>query len=75
MDNVNLEITSDGVLEIAKKAIALKTGARGLRTILENLMLDTMYEIPSEANLDKVVIDGDVVKFGVKPKLVKKEIA
>ena len=38
-------------------------------------MLDTMYEIPSEANLDKVVIDGDVVKFGVKPKLVKKEIA
>lgn len=53
MDNVNLEITSDGVLEIAKKAIALKTGARGLRTILENLMLDTMYEIPSEANLDK----------------------
>lgn len=75
MDNVNLEITSDGVLEIAKKAIALKTGARGLRTILENLMLDTMYEIPSEANLDKVIIDGDVVKFGVKPKLVKKEIA
>ena len=75
MDNVNLEITSDGVLEIAKKASALKTGARGLRTILENLMLDTMYEIPSEANLDKVVIDGDVVKFGVKPKLVKKEIA
>ena len=75
MDNVNLEITSDGDLEIAKKAIALKTGARGLRTILENLMLDTMYEIPSEANLDKVVIDGDVVKFGVKPKLVKKEIA
>ena len=75
MDNVNLEITSDGVLEIAKKAIALKTGARGLRTILENIMLDTMYEIPSEANLDKVIIDGDVVKFGVKPKLVKKEIA
>ena len=75
MDHVNLEITSDGVREIAKKAIALKTGARGLRTILENLMLDTMYEIPSENDLEKVVIDADVVKYGGKPKFVKKEIA
>ncbi len=75
MDHVNLEITSDGVREIAKKAIALKTGARGLRTILENLMLDTMYEIPSEDDLEKVVIDADVVKYGGKPKFVKKEIA
>ncbi len=75
MDNVDLEITDDGVREIAKKAIALKTGARGLRTILENIMLDTMYEIPSSADLEKVVIDAEVVKCGSKPKFVKKKIA
>ncbi len=75
MDNVDLEITDDGVREIAKKAIALKTGARGLRTILENIMLDTMYEIPSSADLEKVVIDAEVVKSGSKPKFVKKKIA
>ena len=75
MDNVNLEITDDGVYEIAKKAIELKTGARGLRTILENLMIDTMYDIPTQNNVEKVVIDAEVVKFGVKPKLVRKEIA
>ncbi len=75
MDNVDLEITDDGVREIAKKAIALKTGARGLRTILENIMLDTMYEIPSSADLEKVVIDAEVVKSGRKPKFVKKQIA
>lgn len=75
MDNVNLEITDDGVHEIARKAIELKTGARGLRTIIENLMLDTMYDVPTDDNVEKVVIDADVVKFGVKPKIVKKEIA
>ena len=75
MDHVDLEITDDGVREIAKKAIALKTGARGLRTILENIMLDTMYEIPSEDDLEKVVIDADVVKRGGRPKFVKKQIA
>ncbi len=75
MDNVNLEITTDGVLEIARKAIELKTGARGLRNILENIMMDTMYDVPSEGNVEKVVIDADVVKSGLKPKIIKKEIA
>lgn len=75
MDNVNLEITDDGVREIAKKAIELKTGARGLRTILEGLMTETMYDVPSETDVDKVIIDADVVKTGSKPKIVKKEIA
>lgn len=75
IDKVNLEITEDGVYEIARKAIALKTGARGLRTILENLMMDAMYEIPTEPNVEKVIIDGEVVKLGIKPKLVRKEIA
>ena len=75
LDNVNLEITDDAVYEIAKKAIELKTGARGLRTILENLLITSMYEIPSEEGLEKVVIDKSVVVEGAKPKFIKKEIA
>ena len=74
-DDVELEVTDDAVLEVAKRAIALKTGARGLRTIFENLMLDSMYHIPSEKDIQKVIIDKDVV-LGLKtPELVKKDIA
>ena len=75
MDDCELEVTSDAVLEIARKAIALKTGARGLRTIFENIMLDCMFDIPSSKNVSKVVIDGDVVKGLKKPEVVNKEIA
>ena len=75
LDSVNLEITDDAVYEIAKKAIELKTGARGLRTILENLLITSMYEIPSEEGLEKVIIDKSVVVDGAKPKFIKKEIA
>ncbi len=75
LDKVELEITDSAVFAIAKKAIELKTGARGLRTILENLMLDSMYEIPSCEGLEKVVIDEDVVLGKGKPKFINKEIA
>ena len=75
LDNVELEITDGAVRAVAKRAIELNTGARGLRTILENLMLDTMYDLPSEKEVEKVIIDEDVVKSGAKPKLIKKEIA
>lgn len=75
MDDCELEVTDEAVLEIAKKAISLKTGARGLRTIFENLMLDCMYDIPSVDNIEKVVIDGEVVKGNKKPEVINKEIA
>ena len=75
MDDCELEVTDDAVLEIAKKAISLKTGARGLRTIFENLMLDCMYDIPSSKNAVKVVIDSEVVKGNKKPNIITKEIA
>ncbi len=75
LDNVELEITDDAVSAVARKAIELKTGARGLRTILENIMIDAMYDIPSEPDLEKVVVDADVVIGKAKPKLVKKNIA
>jgi ATP-dependent Clp protease ATP-binding subunit ClpX len=75
LDNVELEITDDAVLAIAKKAIELKTGARGLRTIFENLMIDTMYELPSQTDIERVVVDENVVLGASKPKFIKKEIA
>ncbi len=75
LDEVELEITDDAVSAVARKAIELKTGARGLRTIFENLMLDTMYDLPSATDVEKVVIDENVVINGEKPKIIKKKIA
>ena len=75
LDNVELEITDSAVSAVAKKAIELKTGARGLRTIFENLMIDTMFDIPSNDSIKKVIIDEDVVIKGEKPKIIGKEIA
>ncbi len=75
LDNVELEITDDAVSAVAKKAIELKTGARGLRTILENLMIDTMYDIPSDNDIEKVIVDEKVVTGIEKPKVIKKQIA
>ncbi len=74
-DDVELEVTDDAVLEVAKRAIELKTGARGLRTIFENLMLDSMYHIPSEKDIQKVVIDREVVLGKKSPILIKQETA
>ena len=75
IDDVELVVTDDAVREVAKKALELKTGARGLRTIFENLMLDSMYNIPSEKNVEKVVIDKDVVLGKKSPEIIKKDIA
>ena len=75
LDNVELVITDDAVLAIAKKAIELKTGARGLRTIFENIMIETMYDLPSQTDIQKVIVDEGVVNGSSKPVLVKKEIA
>ena len=58
MEKVELDIREDALLEIAKLAIEMKTGARGLRSILEKSLLDTMYEVPSVENLEKVVLDS-----------------
>ncbi len=75
LDNVELEITDGAVSAVAKKAIELKTGARGLRTILENLMIDTMYDLPSEKDVEKVIVDEKVVLNGAKPTIIRKKIA
>ena len=70
MEDVELDIRDDALLEIAKLAIKMKTGARGLRSILENSLLDTMYEVPSLENLEKVVLDASSIKGDSNPLLV-----
>ena len=73
LDDCELEVTDSAVYAIAKKAIELKTGARGLRTIFENLMLDCMFDIPSDTNVEKVIIDEQVVKGLKQPEVVYKQ--
>ncbi len=73
MEGVKLKLTKDAVAEIAEKAIELKTGARALRSIMENLMLEVMYEIPNKEEISEVVISGPVVRGEKKPQLKKKD--
>ncbi|MDR2526774.1 MAG: ATP-dependent Clp protease ATP-binding subunit ClpX [Rickettsiales bacterium] len=63
-EDVKLEFEQDALIEIAKKAIKRKTGARGLRSIVENILLDTMYVIPSEKSIKKVIVTKDSVESG-----------
>ena len=66
-ENVNLEFNNDAIKEIAKKAIAKKTGARGLRSILENILLKTMFDLPDMENVIKVTVDSSSVKGNSEP--------
>ena len=59
--------------EIAQTAIRLKTGARGLRTIIESVMTEVMYKIPSEENVEEVIITKECLTDGATPKLVYKQ--
>ncbi len=74
MDNVDVEFLPDALKAIAQEAIKLNTGARGLRSILEGLMLELMYDIPSDASIRKVVITEDAVLRKSKP-IVERESA
>ena len=66
-EDVQLEFKDDAIIEIAKKAISKKTGARGLRSILENLLLKTMFELPDMENVIKVTVDNASVKGSSEP--------
>tara|TARA_B100000886_G_scaffold87215_2_gene57283 strand:- start:2359 stop:3624 length:1266 start_codon:yes stop_codon:yes gene_type:complete len=70
MEECDLEFRDDALLSIAKKAMERKTGARGLRTLLEKILLDTMYDLPSADDIDKVVIDKSVIESSNKPLLI-----
>ncbi len=70
MEGVELEFRSDALHAVARKALERKTGARGLRSILEGVLLDTMYEIPSSQEVEKVVVDESVIEGATKPLLI-----
>jgi ATP-dependent Clp protease ATP-binding subunit ClpX len=70
MEGADLEFRDDSLSAIAKKSMERKTGARGLRTIVENVLLDTMYELPSNDKISKVVIDENVILGKSEPILV-----
>ncbi|MCH6549495.1 MAG: ATP-dependent Clp protease ATP-binding subunit ClpX [Proteobacteria bacterium] len=70
MEGVELEFRDDALRAVAKRAMKRKTGARGLRTILESVLLDTMYDLPSSTNAKKVVLDEAVVFGETKPYVV-----
>tara|TARA_B100000676_G_scaffold67407_1_gene67471 strand:+ start:906 stop:2171 length:1266 start_codon:yes stop_codon:yes gene_type:complete len=70
MEECDLEFRDDALSSIARKAMERKTGARGLRTLLEKTLLDTMYDLPSSTDIDKVVIDKSVIDSSNKPLLI-----
>ncbi|KAF5072255.1 MULTISPECIES: ATP-dependent Clp protease ATP-binding subunit ClpX [Acetobacterium] len=70
IEGVELEFQQDALVAIAKKAMDTKTGARGLRGIIENIMLDIMFEVPSNENIEKVIITKEVVEKQVEPIMI-----
>ena len=73
IDDVDLEFDEDALMAVAKKAIQLNTGARGLRAILEDLLLDMMYDIPSDKSIVGVVIKEDCITSKARPNIIRKD--
>ena len=75
LDDIDLEFTDEAISAIAKKALEKKLGARALRTIIENIMRDVMYKVPSEKDVYKVIVDEEAVEKNIEPKILyKKEL-
>ncbi len=72
LEKVEFDFTDDAISAIAEKSISQKTGARGLRSILEKIMVDIMYDIPSQQDIKKIVVDAEVIEQGVPVKIIKK---
>ena len=70
LEGVKLTFTADALTAIAKRAIKRKTGARGLRSIMEDILLDTMFELPGMTSVDEVVVNEEAVDSGAKPLLI-----
>ena len=75
LDDVKLEFTREALQEVARLAVERKTGARGLRSILESVMMDLMYEVPSDNNVGICTITKDVVDKTGEPELVYRDTA
>ena len=73
MDNIDLEFSEDAIRSVAKRAIELKTGARGLRTIIESKMMKTMFDAPSHKNIEKIIITKDFITgISAEPEVIYK---
>ena len=72
LDNVELEFEEEALSAIADKAIAMEIGARGLRSVMESIMTDIMFTVPSDNTIEKVVITSDCVKNGTSPLIFHK---
>jgi ATP-dependent Clp protease ATP-binding subunit ClpX len=70
MESVELDFRESALKAVARKAMERNTGARGLRSIIENVLLDTMYRVPSEKGVSKVVIDESVINGESEPLLI-----
>ena len=75
LEGVQLTFTEDALDAIAHRAIERKTGARGLRSIMEDILLDTMFELPGMETVDEVVVNEEAVRREVKPLLIHSEKA
>jgi len=75
LDNVELEFTPDALEAVADQAVLRGTGARGLRAIMEEVLLSVMYDVPSRDDVARVVISGEVVLDNVLPTLVPRDAA
>ncbi|MDP1340432.1 ATP-dependent Clp protease ATP-binding subunit ClpX, partial [Klebsiella variicola] len=73
MENVTLTFTDDALSAVAKKAITRKTGARGLRSILEGVLLETMFERPTYEGVEEVVVNAEVIDGKAQPLLIYSE--
>jgi ATP-dependent Clp protease ATP-binding subunit ClpX len=70
MESVDIDFRVDALESIAQKAMDRKTGARGLRSIMESVLLETMYKVPSEPGVSKIVVDASVIEGESEPLLV-----
>lgn len=75
LDNVELNFEEGALRAVAAKAIQLNTGARGLRSILEDVLLDLMYEIPSDKSIERVIVNADTISKKTKPVVIRKKEA
>jgi ATP-dependent Clp protease ATP-binding subunit ClpX len=73
MENVGLTFTDDALKAVARKAITRKTGARGLRSIMENILLETMFELPTYEGVEEIVVNAEVVEGRAQPLLIYAE--
>jgi len=73
MEDAELKFTDDALMAIAEKAVERKTGARGLRSIIENLLLDTMFDVPDIEDISEVIVEAETVKDNKQPVYKKKK--